>query len=155
MNLFEENEYFIGTIEFSAACDFVNKYHTHNKATVGHIYSLGLWKNSSLIGVAVCGRPTGRHLDNGETIEIYRNCVKRGNPNACSMLYGASVRMAKKKNFKRVVTFTLMSETGSSVKAANFILEAENVGGKNWTGKRKYVCKSNELKRRWVFHIRR
>lgn len=152
--LFDENKRFITTIDFSAACDFVDKVHTHNKSPVGHIYSLALWDNKNLIGVAICGRPTARHLDNGETIEIYRNCVRRGNPNACSMLYGACIRTAKKKGFKKVVTFTLMSEKGSSLRAANFILEAENVGGKKWTGKRKYVCESNELKRRWGYIIK-
>lgn len=145
----------IGTIGFSAACDFVDKIHRHNDSTVGHIYSLGLWKfdNSwELIGVAICGRPTGRFLDDGETIEVYRNCVKEGNKNACSMLYGAAIRTAKAKGFRSVITFTLMSEPGTSTKAANFYLEAENVGSdKGWTGKRKYKCKSQELKRRWRY----
>ncbi len=39
MNLFDENEYHIGSIEFSSACDFVKKYHEHNGPPVGHIYS--------------------------------------------------------------------------------------------------------------------
>jgi len=108
-----------------------------------------------LVGVAICGRPTGRFLDDGETIEVYRNCVKEGNKNACSMLYGAAIRTAKAKGFRSVVTFTLMSEPGSSTKAANFYLEAENVGSdKGWTGKRKYKCKSQELKKRWRYWIR-
>lgn len=153
MNLFNDKEYYIGTIGFSAASDFIDKHHRHNNRTVGHIFSLGLWKNGNLIGVAVCGRPVGRFLDDGKTLEIYRNCVLPNNHNACSMLYGACIRTAKIKKFERVVTFTLMSESGGSVKAANFILEAENAGKKNWTGKRKYVCKSNELKKRWVYKI--
>lgn len=151
--LFDENKkWFIGSIEFSAACDFVDKIHRHNKRPVGHIFSLALWIDKDLVGVAICGRPVGRHLDNGDTIEVYRNCIKEGVSNGCSMLYGACIRMANKKGFKRVITFTKMSETGGSVKAANFILEAENVGGKKWSGKRKYVCESKELKKRWV-HI--
>lgn len=154
MTLFDDKEYFIGAIEFSAASDFIDKVHRHNRRTVGHIFSLGLWKRGVLIGTAVCGRPVGRFLDDGQTIEVYRNCVKQGNPNACSMLYGACIRTAKKKGFRKVITFTLMSESGSSVKASNFMLEAENVGGKNWTGKRKFVCKSNEFKKRWAFKIK-
>jgi len=38
----KDKKWFIGTIEFSAACDFVDKIHRHNDRTVGHIYSLGL-----------------------------------------------------------------------------------------------------------------
>jgi len=55
--------------------------------------------------------------------------------------------MAKHQGYKKIITYTLMSELGSSLKASNFLLEAENVGKLNWTGKRKH--KSKELKKRW------
>lgn len=155
--LFNENKDWIGSIDFSAACDFIDKHHEHNKRTVGHIFSLGLWRGRVLIGVAVCGRPVSRHLDDGKTIEVYRNCVPhcfKNTKNACSILYGACIRTAKKKGFTKVITYTLMSEKGSSLKAANFIMEAENVGGIKWTGKRKFVDDSGELKRRWAIKIK-
>lgn len=149
--IFNKTKIFIGRIDFSSASDFIDKNHSHNKRTVGHIFSLALWIERKLVGVAVCGRPTSRHLDDGRTIEVYRNCVIRHYPNACSMLYGACIRTAKKKGYTKVITFTRMSELGSSVKAANFKMEAENVGGKKWTGKRKFI--SGELKRRWSYQI--
>lgn len=152
---------YVGHIEFREAAAFVDANHRHNKAPIGHKFSLGLWINGELRGVAIVGRPVCRHYN--KFLEIYRNCVLQGTPNGCSMLYGACLRRIKKMNkqlskqgidlIKKVITYTLMSENGASVKASNFILEAENCGGKNWTGQRKYVCQSNELKRRWVYFI--
>jgi hypothetical protein len=152
--LFEpENKMVVMPTELSQANDFVKKNHTHAGAEVGHLFSLALWLNRKLIGVCIVGRPKSRHLDDGLTVDISRNCVLRGYPNACSKLYGAAIRMAKKRGFKKAITYTLMSEHGSSVKAANFLLEAENCGGKEWTGNRKFKCKSGELKRRWGYEF--
>lgn len=152
--LFENKNRFISTIDFAAACDFVKKFHEHNDPPIGHLFSLALWEQTSLIGVAIVGRPIGYKLQDGRTVEILRNCVKRGHPNACSMLYGACIRMAFKKGYNRVFTYTKMSENGASLKASNFLLDKINVGGKKWTGKRKYVCKSQELKKRWVYYLK-
>jgi len=88
-----------------------------------------------------------RHLDDGDTIEIARLCTD-GTKNACSKLYGAACRYAGKGGYKKVVTYTLVSEGGASLKASNFTLDAEGVGGIQWNGKRKHY--SGELKNRWV-----
>ena len=72
-------------------------------------------------GVAICGRPVSRHLDDGLTLEINRLCTD-GTRNACSILYGACARIAKNMGYKRVITYILKSEG--------------EAGGKMWTGKR-------------------
>lgn len=155
MNLFvTDNKMHVTPIEFSAACDFITKFHRHHKKTVGHIFSRGCWLNGELIGVVVCGRPVSRHLDDGKTIEVTRLCVANDSPNACSKLYGAAIRTAKKKGYSKVITYTLQSEYGASLRASNFILDSDSAGGIQWTGKRKYVCKSGELKKRWVYNIK-
>ena len=103
--------------------------------------------------MAICGRPISRYLDNGTTLEITRVCTN-GERNACSMLYGACVRAARALGYKKVITYTLVSETGASLKAANFINDGI-AGGEIWTGARK---KNNgvpaEKKTRWVFYIK-
>ena len=85
-------------------------------------------------GVAICGRPVSRYLDDGLTLEINRLCTD-GTRNACSILYGACARIAKNMGYKRVITYILKSENGASLKASNFICEGE-AGGEIWTGKR-------------------
>ena len=65
----------IRPITFREASDFINKYHRHHKATVGHKFSIGLYDNNKLVGCAVCGRPVSRYLDDGFTCEINRLCT--------------------------------------------------------------------------------
>lgn len=139
----------IRPITFKTACDFINKYHRHHKATVGCKFCIGLYDNNKLIGCAVCGRPVSRYYDNGLTCEINRLCTD-GTYNACSMLYGACCRVAREMGYKKIITYILDSENGASLKASNFICEGQ-AGGIHWTGKRnKGQDIPSEMKQRWV-----
>lgn len=140
----------VTTIAFSEAAEFVNRYHRHCNSPTGHKFSLGCWFGGRLVGVSICGRPVARKLDDGLTIEVNRLCTD-GTRNACSKLYGYCVRYAKKIGAKKVITYTLQSEDGASLKASNFTLDAKGVGGLKWTGNRKHTSK--ELKNRWVFDL--
>ena len=139
----------IKPITFREASNFINQYHRHHKATVGHKFSIGLYDGEKLVGVAVCGRPVSRHLDDGITCEINRLCTD-GTKNACSMLYGACCRVAKEMGYVKIITYILESENGASLKASNFICEGE-AGGTHWTGKRNRGQDiPKEMKTRWV-----
>lgn len=136
-------------ITFRTACSFIKKHHRHNSPTVGCKYCIGLEQYGKLIGVAVCGRPVSRHYDNGETCEINRLCTI-GTKNACSKLYGACCRIAKEMGYKKVITYTLQSEPGTSLRASNFICEGI-AGGTHWTGCRnKGQPIPKEMKLRWI-----
>ena len=123
----------IEPITLKAANEFVSKYHRHHKPTVGHKFSISCVQDGIVRGVAICGRPVSRHLDDGLTLEINRLCTD-GTKNACSILYGACARIAKNMGYKRVITYILKSENGASLKASNFICEGE-AGGEMWTVK--------------------
>lgn len=144
----------IKPITLKAANEFVTKYHRHHKATAGHKFSICCEWNGELCGVAICGRPVARYLDDGETLEINRLCTD-GTYNACSMLYGACARIAKDMGYKRVITYILQSENGASLKASNFICEGE-AGGEIWTGKRSGRDNGvpKEKKTRWVKYFK-
>lgn len=139
-------------ITFKAASEFIKQHHRHHKPTVGCKFCLGLYDGEKLCGVAVCGRPVSRHYDDGLTCEINRLCTD-GTANACSMLYGASCRVAKAMGYKKVVTYILESENGASLKASNFV--CEGIAGKpKWTGVRNTgVDTPAEFKTRWVKHL--
>ena len=142
----------IRPITFREASDFINKYHRHHNATVGHKFSIGLYDNNKLVGCAVCGRPVSRYLDDGLTCEINRLCTD-GTKNACSMLYGACCRVAKEMGYKKIITYILESENGASLRASNFICEGK-AGGTHWTGKRnKGQSIPKEMKTRWVRYL--
>jgi len=110
---------------------YVAEHHRHNKPVVGHRYSVGCMDGDRLCGVAIVGHPVARLLDDGLTVEIYRVCTD-GTYNACSCLYGACARIAKEMGYKKIITYTLMSEPGTSLKACGFTICAENVGGVSW-----------------------
>lgn len=140
----------IAPITFKDASSYINKYHRHHRATVGCKFCISVVDDDGLIhGVAVCGRPVSRVLDNGLTLEINRVCTD-GTHNACSMLYGACCRIAKAMGYKKVITYILQSENGSSLKASNFVCEGL-AGGTHWTGCRnKGQNLPNELKQRYI-----
>ena len=139
----------IRPITFKTACEFINNNHRHHKATVGCKFCIGIYDGEALIGCAVCGRPVSRYLDNGMICEINRLCVIDGYYNACSMLYGACCRIAKDMGYAEIITYTLESENGASLKASNFICEGI-AGGTHWKGVRdRGQAIPNEMKKRW------
>lgn len=136
-------------IHLRQANDFVRAHHRHSIPTVGGKFALACRKNGSLVGVAICGRPVARKIDDGLTIEIYRCCTD-GTKNACSKLYGACVKTARAMGYKKAITYTLEHENGASLKASNFSCVGV-AGGKEWTGNRKrdYYVAPGVMKNRW------
>ena len=109
---------------------YVAEHHRHNKPVVGHRFSIGCMDGGKLCGVAIVGHPVARRLDDGMTVEIYRVCTD-GTYNACSCLYGACARIAKEMGYKRIVTYVLESEPGTSLKASGWTRIGE-AGGTDW-----------------------
>ena len=117
----------------SEANKWIGQHHRHNRAVVGDIIRVGLADASGeLVGVGIAGRPVARALDNGTSVEITRVCTD-GAENACSMLYGALCRAAKALGYQKAITYTLQSESGSSLKAANFRPVAELDARTGWS----------------------
>lgn len=138
----------IRPITFRQACDFVVEHHRHHRPTVDCKFCVGLYDNDKLVGVAICGRPVGRKLDDGLTCEVNRLCTD-GTYNACSMLYGACCRVAKEMGYKKIITYILESENGASLKASNFVCEGK-AGGVKWNGIRDTgQSYPHEMKTRW------
>ena len=122
-------------ITLKEANAFVEKYHRHHGPTVGHKFSIGCTDGEKIVGVAIVGRPVSRYLDDGWTLEVNRLCTD-GTKNVCSMLYAAAWRAAKAMGYKKVVTYILESENGTSRKAAGWKCVGK-AGGLRWTGKRR------------------
>ena len=137
-------------ITLKAANEFVAKHHRHHKPSVGHKFSIGLSDNDNLIGVAIMGRPVARNSDNGFTIEVARLCTN-GQKNACSMLYQAAARASKELGFNKIQTYILEKESGTSLKASGWKLEAITAGGR-WehTHGKRNNHHPIEPKQRWV-----
>ena len=116
-------------ITLAEANMFVEQHHRHHKPVVGHKFSIGLSDGEKVRGVAIIGRPVARMMDNGMTLEVNRCCTD-GVKNGCSMLYGAAWRAVKAMGYKKLITYTLPEEGGSSLKGAGWINIGETGGGK-------------------------
>jgi hypothetical protein len=118
-------------ITISDAQSYVDQHHRHHKAPRGGLFAVAVAAGGEVCGVAIAGRPVSRELQNGWTIEITRVCTD-GTSNACSMLYGACRRAAIALGYRVVITYTLGSESGSSLRAAGFRKIAD-VRGRSWS----------------------
>lgn len=132
------------------AREYVRLHHRHSIPPVGGKFAVACYDGDALCGVAVCGRPVARRLDDGRTLEILRCCTD-GTDNACSKLYGACCRIGFAMGYGRILTYTLESESGASLRAAGFVCEGR-AGGAQWTGARRrdYYVAPAEHKYRWV-----
>lgn len=100
------------------ANDFVTEHHRHNKKVAFHKFSIGAIYENELVGVAIVGRTVARALDDQFVAEVLRVCIKDPAPkNACSFLYGRCWRIWQAMGGKRILTYTLPTESGSTMKA--------------------------------------
>lgn len=138
-------------LELAEANTLVARWHRHHAPTVGHRFSVGVQSAGTVVGAAIVGRPIARHFDDGWTLEVYR-CVTDGTRNACSALYGACRRAAFALGYRRLVTYTLRSERGASLRGAGWRdLGLRGYDGKAWNCKTRprVVTGPREQKRLW------
>lgn len=110
---------------------FIVDKHRHHGVTQGYKFAIGLKDLcGNLRGVVTVGRPVNRNLDDGLSAEVTRLCTD-GLPNACSKLYAAAWKTAKNMGYVRLYTYILDSESGGSLKAAGWKLEADT-RGESW-----------------------
>ncbi len=106
-------------INFDEAQIFIDRHHRHHGRPVGHKFSIAASVDDSIVGVVTVGRPVARHMDDGYTLEVNRLCTN-GYKNACSFLYSAAWRVARNMGYRRLITYILNTEPGTSLKAAGW-----------------------------------
>lgn len=110
---------------------FIDENHRHHIAPRGWKFGIAVNDGLKVVGVITVGRPVARKLDNGWTLEVTRCCTD-GTKNAASMLYGAACRAARALGYKRLITYTLIEEPGTSLVAAGW-KSLYNTEGKSWS----------------------
>jgi hypothetical protein len=146
-------------ITLPVANRFVSHFHRHHAPIpAGFVwFCIAAVVDESLRGVAIGGRPTNRNNDDQQTVEVLR-VASDGTPNVPSALLGACGRVGRAMGASRVITYTLESESGSSLKAAGWCREADGIQS-CWTrgsSRRRAVGREHmtELKVRWALNIR-
>lgn len=131
---------------------FINMYHRHHKAPVGAKFAIAVNDGLEVVGVVTVGRPVARMLDDAWTAEVNRLCVKSGHKNASSMLYGAAWRAAKAMGYRRLITYILSSEPGTSLVAAGYKEIGRTKGG-SWNRKARPRVDTHPLEQKRLFEV--
>jgi hypothetical protein len=118
-------------ISYRDAAAFVAMHHRHLDPPIGHKFSIGAVVDSTLVGVAMVGRPVARRFDNGQTLEVNRTATD-GTRNVNSLLYGAAWRATKALGYTRLITYTQGGETGASLRAAGWVVIAQRPERPGW-----------------------
>lgn len=121
----------IQPISFKEACEFVRLHHRHHKAPQGWKFGCAVNDGEKVVGVIMVGRPVARHLDDGWVVEVTRCCTD-GTKHVASKLYAAAWRAARALGFRRLITYTLEQEKGTSLVAAGF-KELYSTPGRSWS----------------------
>jgi hypothetical protein len=136
------------------ASEFVRTHHRHHPPLrVGYVFSVAVADEDDQVrGVAIVGRPVSQYLFDGFTLEV-RRVATDGSKNACSMLYGAAWRAARALGYRQLITYTLASEPGSSLRASGWRVVAR-VTGQSWDaperGRPRVDLNSDQMKLRWA-----
>ena len=138
-------------LELRELNDLVARLHRHHKPVQGHRFSLGVVNDSGVVvGGASVGRPVARLTNAKEVVEVTR-LVTDGTPCACSVLYAAAARVAKEMGYKRIQTFILDTEPGTSLRASGWTMVG-TTRGDCWTGREGRSRRSDQPtcpKQRW------
>ncbi len=137
----------------------VTRFHRHHAPIPGGFawFCVGAVVGRMVVGCAIAGRPTNRNNDDSQTVEVLRLATD-GTPNAPSALMGACARAAKAIGAARIITYTLDSEGGASLRGAGWDREADGITSW-WThaGSRTPAvdrAHMSEGKVRWALHFR-
>jgi hypothetical protein len=106
-------------ISFREAVMFIAAHHRHHLPPNGYKFGIAVNDGEKVVGVVTVGRPVARALDDGYTAEVTRCCTD-GTKHVASKLYAAAWRACRAMGYTRLVTYTLIDETGVSLSAAGW-----------------------------------
>lgn len=119
-------------VSFGEAGEFCLRHHRHHLPSIGHKFSIGAARAGEIVGVVTVGRPVSRGMQDGWTLEVTRLTTSDGAKNAASMLYAAAWRATRALGYRRLITYTLVTEPGTSLRAAGWKIIGE-VRGRSWS----------------------
>ena len=135
------------------AAAWIRERHRHLPKTNGDMWRVACTDGGGkIVGVITVGRPLARSYDYRKVCQVLRCCTD-GTENACSFLYGRASRIAKEMGYEQIITYTLMDEPGTSLKASGWMFEGIT-RGKSWdTKSRKRDTPNLGPKKRWVKNL--
>jgi hypothetical protein len=133
---------------------FIARHHAHCAPPVMWRFDAAIYNGNTLLGLAIVGNPVAPGLMLRGILEVNRLCLRRDLPdalrwNAASMLYGWCAREARRRGWRKIITYTRADEPGTSLRAAGWAQEAK-VRGRGWHSGRRSRSNTNA----WIDKVR-
>jgi hypothetical protein len=133
---------------------FIARHHGHCAPPLMWRFDAAIYNGNTLLGLAVVGNPVAPGLMGRGILEVNRLCLRRDLPdalrwNAASMLYGWCAREARRRGWRKIITYTRADEPGTSLRAAGWTPEAK-IRGRGWHGRTRARSNTNA----WIDKVR-
>ena len=109
---------------------FIELFHSHHPPPQGWLFGIAVNDGTQVVGVITIGRPVARGLQDSWTAEVTRCCTDK-TPHVASKLYAAAWRACRAMGYRKLITYTLDSEAGTSTRAAGWRMVGQ-VKGRSW-----------------------
>lgn len=127
----------------------IERHHSHHHAPVGGLLACAVADDGRVCCVAVLSRPVARMLDQrGDTAEVTR-LASDGTRHAASMCLAAITRAAVALGWRRIVSYTLLGESGASYLAAGWRVPGLVAASDGWHSRDGRTIVQNGGKVRW------
>ncbi len=139
----------VAPVTLGEARAFVERHHSHHHAPVGGLFAVGVAEGDRLCCVAVVSRPVARVLDaQGNVAEITR-VASDHTRHAASKCIAAATRMALAGGYTRLVSYTLLGESGASYLAAGWHVTGLVAASDRWHTREARTTVQGGAKVRW------
>lgn len=125
-------------ITLREANNFVSSFHRHNGRTTrdGGKFAIGATTGEEMVGVAIVGNPLSATYMDGYTAEVLRTCTSPNAPKGTvSFLYSRCWRIWQAMGGRKLITYTLTTESGASLRGAGWKIVGQVKPHKRWQEK--------------------
>ncbi len=127
---------------------FVEAQHSHHHAPLGGLFAVAVAEGDRVVCVGVVSRPVARKLGGRGIAELTRSASDR-TPHAASMCIAAATRAALALGYRRIISYTLAGEAGTSYRAAGWRITGRTHNEHGWHTREGRTTIQGGAKFRW------
>ena len=133
----------------AAARLHIETHHSHHHAPCGGLLAAAVADGDRVCCVALLGRPVARMLDQRGNVAEVTRVASDGTKHAASMAIAAVTRAAVALGWRRIVSYTLIGEAGTSYKAAGWRVTGLVEASQGWHSRAGRTISQGGGKVRW------
>lgn len=127
----------------------VEALHAHHHAPAGALFCVGVADGGRLACVVIVSRPVSRMLDATPTVAEITRCASDRTPHAASKGLAAATRAAIALGYRRLVSYTILGESGVCYRAAGWHVAGLVEPSQGWHSREGRTIAQGGGKARW------